>query len=158
MRKVLFIAIAVLMVACSPKITPEKDNVWTIEKKDNFFAIDFTKYSDKGFLFTPEQFKGDYKSVGIVDYLLVPGAKKEITKGEMIKTDQGMVQDYIKTWTIDAISINQALDNIYDECIKMGADAVVNFEITLNKDDYPEAAPAITIEGYRVTGFAIKRK
>lgn len=46
-----------------------------ITRIEQFVGIDFSSYTEKGFLFTPESYQGDYKSIGMVTYSITPEAK-----------------------------------------------------------------------------------
>jgi hypothetical protein len=41
-------------------------------------AFDLSKYSNQGFLITPNKYNGDYESVGIISAIAMPKAKLEI--------------------------------------------------------------------------------
>jgi hypothetical protein len=45
-----------------------------IPSKSLMYGIDFKKYSEKEFLFTPEKYQGEYLTVGIIEYVLYPEA------------------------------------------------------------------------------------
>ena len=39
-------------------------------------GYDFTSYTEKGFLFTPEQYLGDYDAVGLLNLEVIPEVRK----------------------------------------------------------------------------------
>lgn len=127
-----------------------------IPRREVFSGIDFLEYSKNGFLFTPEKYEGDYESIGLVSFLIMPEAVKE-------KTDAPDTQSYrdlgpVIKWRIEDVNIQNAVEGIYKHCIEMGANALVNFKIEVKIEDYSNRNPPIKLEGYRITGFAIKRK
>ena len=60
-------------------------------------------------------------------------------------------------WVPDTVETDLALERIYQHCIEMGADALVDFLISETIDHYPKMNPAAEIEGKRITGLAIRR-
>jgi hypothetical protein len=47
---------------------------------------------------------------------------------------------------------------VYKICIDMGANALVNLEISNTEDPYTNIANPIVIKGIKINGLAIKRK
>lgn len=129
----------------------------TVPRRELLTGVDFREYSKKDFLFTPEKYLGDYESVGLVSFLVMPKADRVKTESN---TDSNPWKDtgIIHTWKTEEIDIQNALDGIYKRCIEMGADALVNFHSEVEITDYPYLIPPLKLEGYRITGFAIKRK
>ena len=125
--------VLILLFGCAPYI---------ISPESSYFAIDFTKYSKEGFLFTTEKYLGDYESIGLVEYVLVPGARK---------SDLG--------YQVDDIRLSQAIDSLYYLAKDMGADAIVNFDAKSIQREYSFFSEGrIILNGYELGGFAIKRK
>jgi hypothetical protein len=153
MKNILYIFIlAVLLSSC--KVT----EITYLSKKEIISGVDFRKYTEKGFLITPEKYSGDYESIGIIDYLIMPEAKLEKKEIENSSANQWQDQGSIRNWKVDEVNIQNALEGIYNQCIKMGADALVNFKAEIENEDYSYTVPPVTLKGFRVTGFAIKRK
>ena len=65
----LFIIIILLVTGCKTG--------YNVSKTAIVNGYDFTKYSAKGFLFTPESYNGEYEAVGIIEISLYP----EVTEG-----------------------------------------------------------------------------
>lgn len=151
----LVLSIAILFIGCLPKLS-------NIPRKENFYTIDFRKYTEKGFLITPEKYQDAYESIGIIDFVLMPGAEYALVKRELnpyYKAGDPASERYIdiRKWVIEDISIDIALDTVHSECIKMGANALVNFELELNEEAYTNFTNPVIITGMRITGFAIRR-
>ena len=157
-RLILASIISLLLMSCGPTLT----ELQTIYESKNFYAIDFTKYSQNGFLITPEKYLGDYVSIGIVRYEAYPGANYRLISNKPnpdYKLNSMVPQMItIKGWSIDKISIQEVLDGMYDQCKQMGADALINFDIKYETIPYTGISNPVTINGYTISGFAIKRK
>lgn len=130
--------------------------LYNIEPVSDFFGIDFTKYSKEGFLFTPEKYLGEYESIGMIEYKLIPGAKYLVTKKRYDQTPSNYA------WFVENIEFSQAMDSIYSMAKSMGANTIMNFDFNI---EYNETfnnpmryKNPIIIPGYRITGFAIKRE
>jgi len=125
--------VLILVFGCSPKI---------INPESFYFAIDFTKYSKEGFLITPEKYLGEYESIGLVEYVLIPGATK---------SDYG--------YQVDDIRLSQGIDSLFSLAKDMGADAIMNFNINSTQREHTFFMQGqLVLEGFELSGFAIKRK
>jgi hypothetical protein len=149
---ILFLLLLFIVASC---ITELK----VIYPQSTLYKIDFRKYSEAGFLITPEKYAGNYVSIGIMDYVKKPGAHYAIASRKLddrfAKSDQMYISQ--KQWIFDAVSLDDAIDELYRECVKLGADALVNFKVELTEDNHFHFTNPVTIVGYRITGFAIKR-
>jgi len=154
MKKLLYLSLIFAFFTYSCKTL----ETTTIPKKEILSGINFTKYTQSGFLITPEKYNREYESIGLIDFLYMP--KAELQRKEDIAGYQ-QNDNYIEvgySWVIDPINIQDALDKIYTRCLDMGANALVNFNATVEVDQYPLVEYPVTIKGYRITGFAIKTK
>jgi hypothetical protein len=116
-----------------------------LSKSVNVYVYDFTKYADKGFLFTPEAYNKDYSSMGMIYVQIYPEVK---SKYETSGFDQ-KTEEYI----VGRVKASEAIEELYRSAKDMGADAVIRFLITpITKKNGP-----MTIEGIEASGFAIKR-
>ena len=116
--------------------------------------LDFTKYAENGFLFTPNGYIGDYESIGIIQAVFMPSATLKALKK---KTSEGMVtvKHY---WKKEKIETSEVLDTIYDMAKNMGANAIINFKIEKISEAYNlNTYYPVVIYGFAVEGFAIKR-
>ncbi len=132
-----------------------------IHPVNEFYGIDFTKYSKEGFLITPEKYADKYESVGMIEYHIMPGAKylKAGTRREKIDNIYGDANVNTYIWIIDKIKFSQAMDSIYVMAKNMGADAITNFDFNIETSELNSLIynNPVTITGYRITGYAIKR-
>ena len=145
MRKLLYLSLIFAFVTYSCKTLET-----TIPKKEILSGINFTKYTKSGFLITPEKYNKEYESIGLIDFLYMPKAE--------LKYNENDNYGILYSWEIDPINIQDALDKIYTQCLDMGANALVNFNATVEVDQYPLVKNPVAIKGYRITGFAIKIK
>ena len=135
-------------------------------------GFDFTKYSDLGFLITPDDYQGDYESAGLIEVSYVPDARLETVKDVKslssadslnLANDPWFVNDggeggERKVWRIDEIEPSRIIDTIYNECRKMGANALTQLSIEYFFENHAEGTTRpVRIPGVRVSGFAIKR-
>ena len=153
MKKLIYL-IVIVIIGFSCQTT----NITKIPRVENLSGIDFSKYSQKGFLITPEKYLGNYESIGLIDLILMPGGnlKSNYIPSNSFQNDgMTMLAGY---WDIEKINVQDALEAIYNRCVDMGANALVNFYIAEEKKEYPLLKPPVTLYGYRVSGFAIKTK
>ncbi len=131
-----------------------------INPQSTLSKIDFRKYSTAGFLITPEKYMGEYQSIGMVDYVRKPGANymTVATKPDE-RYGSSNTQIYIseKAWRVDPVYLDEVIDELYKQCVELGADALINFKVEITEDNYNNIANPVTINGYRISGFAIKR-
>lgn len=156
------LAIICLIIIVSSGCEPLK-TLEFIDRDEQLLTIDFRKYSNDNFLFTPEKFEGEYKSIGMVDYVLIPGAEYKYSgqkPNPYYSPNTPGSQRYIAyyEWVQDVITIQQALDSLFLKCQQMGADAVVNFAISVETRSYDGIKNPIELKGVRLSGFAIKRQ
>ena len=161
MKKLLLIALLIVGCASPPTVIPEIQLM---------IDVDFTEYTQKDFLFTPNIYKGDYESIGLITLYYYPEAKRITKEIEYLGQDAkkrkyedqggGKRTRLISTeWVINEINSNALLDSIYSTCFKMGADAFTQLKII----DAPimshalNTANPVSINGIKIEGYAIKR-
>lgn len=160
MKKVLVILGIVLLFTSCTTITILN----SVQKEESFYGIDFRTYTEKGFLMTPENYSGEYESIGLITYKIIPAAKYVLINN---KTKNVLYYNtYTDTyyWIKDDINFQNVLDSVYVNCVSMGADALINLKMNLISKEYlldkyskPISNP-VTISGYEISGYAIKRK
>jgi hypothetical protein len=95
------------------------------------YGIDFTPFTKKGFLITPEKYAGIFESVGLIDYSTKPGANYKLSGREPNPNYEKQGGDKyfeIYKWKVDSIQFSDALNEVYKICTDMGADAIMNFK------------------------------
>jgi len=159
-KQFLIVCIAIAMASCASM--KELKELPSIDPSQSLFKIDFSPYTKNGFLITPEKYIGAYESIGLVDYQLMPGAVYVVVGKQKnpyyTGTDSQPMYIDKKMWKIDEINFKMAMDSLYNICTKMGADALVNFSLGYPSDDYGMISNPVTIKGYSISGYAIKRK
>lgn len=119
----------------------------------NFYAIDFRPYVKKGFFISPYSWTGDYTPVSQVALVMTPEAAYVGGEGPGgLPKGTYMSGDYM----VQEISIQDALDSMYNYCLQIGADALVDFDYRI--EDEPLFVNGPTIPRITVSGFAIKRE
>jgi hypothetical protein len=133
--------------------------------------LDLRKYTDKGFLFTPDKYLGEYSTIGIISYVSKAGAKQ--TFGQInnpyykINKNNYQTPEFVMgtSWVEEPVYTSDGIDSIYNYCSKLGADAVEELNITYTVKEFV-GFPSTTSYGERttyimeitITGVAIKRK
>lgn len=135
-----------LTLSCTPYLTE-------FNKEFHEQILDFTYYSEKGFLFTPEQYNGDFESCGLIVLEFWPKVKRDFDNSSL-KPGQFYSEGQGKNWVYTPISSVEILDSLYLKSKRLGADAMVKLYIEEFEGNYgPVTAPC-----KRVSGYAIKRK
>lgn len=140
-----FLILVVLTAGCA-----------TIQQSERVVVVtgfDFTQYTKKGFLFTPESYNDKYESMGLITATIYPavklmpaGSKADINKYYYVDVSNGVLM-------IEKLYASEVIAEMYNIAVKMGADAVANFSIrNIDTTNGP-----LKIPGYELTGFAIKR-
>ena len=153
---VLGILISSFLISCGVPVIEEIPGYTTVR----FF--DLKKYADLGFLITPAtMYGGNYSAIGSLTIEKMPEAKK-IAKGDtVVVPGQKSKRKAVKTWEIEEFGkeyLEAAIDELYQQAKKNGADALVNFNIeNITREKVVGPGETIVLVGVRVSGFAIKR-
>ncbi|MEX1213315.1 MAG: hypothetical protein WEA36_10760 [Balneolaceae bacterium] len=114
---------------------------------------DFSEYNEKGFLFTPESYRGEYGSVGIVSVRVWP--KIMPADGfEQIDGYERMSDDRGKKWHVEIINTADAIEQMYLKAQEMGADALTQFSARA----VDRRHGGLRVDGIEISGFAIDRQ
>ena len=105
-------------------------------------GIDFTPYTAQKFMFTPEMYRGDYESVGVINVSMH-------AEGNLIPNARTGRHE----WVFSPLLIDDVVREAHKRAVAMGANAVVNFSVKAA----PTVVGTVTIPGIEVSGFAIKR-
>lgn len=146
-KLILLLIIGMIAVSCS--------TLEHIPKEENLYKINLKKYTKKGFFITTEMYNGDYEPIALINYELYPEANYEVTGVRYF--EDGKVDKKYK-WIIKYVTIEEAMDSIYKQCVDMGADAIVNFKQDIEIKQYQGLKNPAMIPGITISGFAIKRK
>jgi uncharacterized protein YbjQ (UPF0145 family) len=121
-------------------------------------AIDFSAYAQKGFFITESNSVSfSYEPVGSISAVVSSGY--EILNSENLKSTDDVYGSYkkIKYGKMIDASVNDALDELYNSAIRLGADGIINFRSEYVPSLYNKAV-LITPDSYIVSGMAIRRK
>lgn len=127
------------------------NNYAPIHRVADFGKIDFKKYSDSDFYFSPYLYNGKYKPIGMFSLSLIPAARYVDScpaKNPDCKTWE------VVGWLVEPVDIQQALDSMYAVSKKLGANALVDIKL---KKDIIRPRTDLDISVYEVSGFAINR-
>lgn len=119
-------------------------------------GYNFTEYTAKGFLFTPEGYTGDYESVGLIwinyqpRFIYLPDPDVPRITGYRVYKEPGVSH----WWRVSYPDPAEMIDQAYNLAMEMGADAIINFEIAST----PYTNGTLTVSSSYLTGFAIRRK
>lgn len=115
--------------------------------------LDFTEYTDKGFLFTPEKYSGEYESIGLIEYDFMATATCE----KYTSPSTGMTA---RKWNPQPFDVRDGLNNVYNEVIGLGGNALMNLDINYLEESSGLAYHCQDNEyfpgGYIIRGFAIR--
>ncbi|MFH5832638.1 hypothetical protein [Halalkalibaculum sp. DA384] len=146
MRQLFFVIILSFMASsCAGPETVARDEVV------NVTGYDFSEYTDQGFLITPEQYLGEYQSIGLITLTQWPAVRK--TTRRIPDSDSNTGYRTVEEFYPEDINVEKAIDEIYKVANEMGADAIARFDVTstsgMNGD--------LRVQGVEISGFAIKR-
>lgn len=134
-----------LATSCTGPQTVARDEVI------NVTGYNFSKYTDQGFLITPEQYLEDYQSIGLITVTQWPAVRK---MERQIPKPDGSGYKIVEEFYPEDINVDKAIDEIYQVAKNMGADAITRFDVTATS----RLNGSLTVVGVEISGFAIKRK
>lgn len=139
MKNYLILLAFILLAGCA-STKPSDEIIYTT-------GFDFSKYTEQGFLITPESYLGEYQSIGLISVTLWPAVieEKSVTK-------EGRPSG--SSWHIGELNVTKAIDEIYEQADNMGADAIINFSI----NSIERNNGILKVPGAEISGFAIKRE
>lgn len=128
-------------------------NLTHIQGSTEVSGFDFRPYASDGFLLTQSEYLGDYITLGILKITVTPEASLGVAY------ISGTGNPISSRWDVSYEGFKeQALEEVYQICIDMGADALVNMTIELVPVSYIDrTSPALVLYSYEITGAAIKR-
>ena len=127
-----------------------------VPRSTQTLVYDFRPYTEQGFLITPEEYQGDYRSVGIIAMEIVPAASKEYAYEKEWKEYEEVEGTYRQgDWAIEEMSTQDVIDQVYEQAQGMGADAIMNFEVMTDTEALP--GESLVRPVFVVRGFAIDR-
>lgn len=164
MKKIIVLFLITLLLGCAE--IPKASKVKPISKIPEYISLkglDFTPFTEKGFLFTPEKYLGDYESMGLIEFTYrVEANMKQYQLNEVNEQMRslGFEEIYEYIWEYNEVDLDAMLQKAYFIAKEMGGDAICNFRIISDDSSYLNAVgyPPVTVPGRKITGFVIKRK
>jgi len=130
------------------------------EAEAKTFGIDFRSYNDKGFLFMPDEYYGEYEVLGIIRAELHPRVEYRLgsfPSGTGYIAHKFRIPDGRRyTQLSHLVNIDELIEHIYELATEWGGDAFTHFETdvkTSRTDDDPNTSYAY----YTISGIVIKR-
>jgi hypothetical protein len=149
------IIITLLLYGCvTQKLTDRQEEFKT-------FEIDFRSYNEKGFLFMPDPYYGEYDVLGIVSVELLP--RVEYKAGKVPEIPSYIMRYFwngenYSTQIISPISFKSLVDYVYELSVEWGGDAFTHFKSSVEVG-YTDPANLNTSYAYfKISGIVIKRK
>lgn len=151
----LILTILLFSFICSCASGPKR-----IQEERNFYSIDYTKYTDQGFLMTPYKYNGEYESIASVEFEYFPEATRIGSLATLDDINTASRTKYIIRnngqfrYKVAVVDLEEVMDGIYNFAKDKGADAIVDLKI--NRET--KSVGGLIISGVSVRGFAINRK
>lgn len=166
MKRVLKAIVLIIFVLQLSSCAPNKLSY--IPKVEMVHIIDLTKYSDEGFLITPESLSGNYRSIGPLYCKILPAANRKEFVLNYIPTEKekkrGITGENTNAnatnavWVTKDISVDSSLKIAYETAISLGGNAIMEFSIYSIVEEYTvNNFETVRIHGYEIRGFVIKR-
>ncbi|MHC1707467.1 MAG: hypothetical protein AB9842_08095 [Bacteroidales bacterium] len=157
MKKILLmIVVACFIVGCSTSTF--------IPKKEQVLLMDYRKYLEKGFVFSPEEYRGNCDILGTINYTIDCSVqyRSQAVVNPNYNQGAGGERYYIEIsdWWINPLYSEDVLDSLYNKSVRLGADALVSLsykgvpKLVSNRDIKNQ----VYTMSYEFIGHAIKRK
>ncbi len=142
MQKVYFYIIVVCFAlsACTKNVN--------LKRQVTVSVMDFTKYSDQGFLITPYEYAADYETLGFVEVEVRPAVV--IDKTDKVDESTGIRKS---DFSVGPIMLEDAIEQMVERAKDLGADALVSFEY----ESVVFVVEGRSVEGAVLRALAIKR-
>jgi hypothetical protein len=130
--------------ASGPEVYPKEMNVT---------GFDFTKYTEQGFLITPEKYEREYESIGMLNVTVYPRLEK--ISLEEPPAQPGAASPAKEWFVTKEVVAQEVVDSLYVEARSLGADAIINFRTDVVTQDLKQG---VSRTGIQARGFAIDRE
>ncbi len=159
-RKIMIMAIVLILSGC----VMEQHMPVLMHVPEGFetLVLDFSSFTERGFLFTPRSYSGKYNSIGMVEFKYNVEARlvcKNLNAPSPEASSAGIQQLEYYDWDVDEIDYQVVLEHAYKEAQMMGGNAIVNFKMEVEYETLQNAPeyPDVVIPVVHVTGFVIER-
>lgn len=146
-------------------------------KQDNFFnmtepsknedrSVDLRSYSRKGFLFSPNEYQGEFEAKGLIFFKIRPSLSckgcDEISfctreTNSYCINNQSVVKKIVCEEK-DSFSFKEVIKRAYLDAVKLDADAIINVVLNRRKVNLVSDNRRYTYYEVSFSGYAIKRK
>lgn len=135
MKNVFLLITVVIMTSCRTYYS-EQSNV-----------LDFRKYTESGFIINPTSSGMEFEPLSMISVSFYSGEKID----KDLKNDDGIINIYSKSAQTKfyCATSDRMLEKIVQECKKIGANGIINFNIKPIPDKY---------QSWEVSGVAVKLK
>lgn len=127
----------------------------TLQNVGGFYVrgYDFIKYTEQGFLFTPETYLGTYDSIGLIHVDFIPEVREAQTpQGQ--RPPQRSGYDRIthggKYYYVQQPNTEDIIDHLYELSVEMGANAVTNFNVSSRSWEGVSDIRIVTVSGFAI--------
>lgn len=146
---ILILSSLLTLSSCAPTLTEWSTNY-------SVYGYDFSEYSDKNFLFTPNQYLDSYDAIGLVEVVFIPEIKQTpINQSGIARGQAGytIIYGYSGAYLVQLPDTKLLVAQFYSICRDMGADAVTQIKI---ESEYLDNN-GHKIRSVKMSGFAIRR-
>jgi hypothetical protein len=143
------VAFILILSSCAPSLVE-----WNSSYSVN--GYDFRDYTAKNFLFTPNQYLEAFDAIGLVEVTFTPEIKKRAisSTGHAIPEEgYTIIYGYDTAYLVQEPNTKLLVEQLYQVCKEMGADAVMQIRI---ESEYLDNN-GHKIRTIKMSGFAIKR-
>lgn len=132
------------------------------DSKEEYIAYgyNFNKYVNQGFVITPEEYRGDYDVMGILDCTVKPEIVKDLYNPTMLNTKlkDGTRYYYISDkgdfYRVKTINTDSLISYMYRTALDLNADGIMRFKVV----NEPMKIGTWELNIPHAYGVAIKRK
>lgn len=142
-----FFLIFIALVACSPKQYIEKSIIGSYSSQ----YLDFTKYVEKGFVFSTTGINQEFIPLGVINFVFNPDRIEHWAEFKDVYTEYSDTKyttengkKYIITYSDPVkINIDSVFDKVYNDALKLGANGIINLTFKENSDKSFELAGTV---------------
>lgn len=129
---------------------------YKVEAQEDTSIIYLFQFANEGFLVTPNEYRGEYLSLGMITIERYPEAR---FSRAILSSPGREAQQHGWYWFSEEIQGTEAVEKAYQIARDLGADALVNVKIErMIKKVIGDHTTLGQIEGLKLTALAIKRK
>lgn len=159
MKRILIVILAALALSSYYASAQDVKKAQGLKDRETICEyVDLSVYADADFLFTPNEYKGDYAPLGMIYFIVDPAVVKK-----SMPSKYGYSGGSSTVTESETISYQEFADMVFKKATAMGGDAITNFQIEKREwvfgdaNQYSPVRPRVYYK-YYVQGFCIKRK